>query len=144
MGLWKSNKITYYQITQLSEQKYRLAIPFAENNFGPFEHIVFVIVLFESPSKTLLRMLLASQYLKFASLITVFPFLVLLWSRSELIPTGNTTKNRLNNATFVSYDPSNARNGSEGQIAPTRVSLTSSRPQELLIGQLLRNVRASE
>ena len=30
---------------------------------------------------------------------------------------------------------------SEGQIAPTRVSLTSSRPQELLIGQLLRNVR---
>jgi hypothetical protein len=29
---------------------------------------------------------------------------------------------------------------SEGQIAPTRVSLTSSRPQELLIGQLLRNV----
>jgi hypothetical protein len=30
---------------------------------------------------------------------------------------------------------------SQGQIAPTRVSLTSSRPQELLIGQLLRNVR---
>jgi hypothetical protein len=30
---------------------------------------------------------------------------------------------------------------SEGQIAPTRVSLMSSRPQELLIGQLLRNVR---
>ena len=30
---------------------------------------------------------------------------------------------------------------SEGQIAPTCVSLTSSRPQELLIGQLLRNVR---
>ena len=30
---------------------------------------------------------------------------------------------------------------SEGQIAPTRVSLTSSQPQELLIGQLLRNVR---
>ena len=29
---------------------------------------------------------------------------------------------------------------SQGQIAPTRVSLTSSRPQELLIGQLLRNV----
>ena len=30
---------------------------------------------------------------------------------------------------------------SEGQIAPTRVSLTSSRLQALLIGQLLRNVR---
>ena len=30
---------------------------------------------------------------------------------------------------------------SQGQTARTRVSLTSSRPQELLIGQLLRNVR---
>ena len=30
---------------------------------------------------------------------------------------------------------------SQGQIAPKRVSLTSYRPQELLIGQLLRNVR---
>ena len=30
---------------------------------------------------------------------------------------------------------------SQGQIAPTRLSLTSSRLQELLIGQLLRNVR---
>ena len=33
---------------------------------------------------------------------------------------------------------------SQGQIAPTRVSLTSSRLQELLIGQLLRNVRKCE
>jgi hypothetical protein len=48
----------------LSEQKYRLAIPFAENNFGPFAHIVFVIVLFESPSKTLFRVLFASLYLQ--------------------------------------------------------------------------------
>jgi hypothetical protein len=64
MGLSKSNKIIYYQITQLSEQKYRLAIPFAENNCGPFEHIVFVIVLFESPSKTLFRVLFASLYLQ--------------------------------------------------------------------------------
>jgi hypothetical protein len=56
--------IILYQITQLSEQKYKLAIPFAENNFGPFEHIVFVIVLFESPSKTLLRVLFASLYLQ--------------------------------------------------------------------------------
>jgi hypothetical protein len=62
MGLWKSNMIIYYQIMQLSEQKYRLAIPFAENNFGPFEHVVFVIVLFESPSKTLFRVLFASLY----------------------------------------------------------------------------------
>jgi hypothetical protein len=48
----------------LSEQKYRLVIPFAENNFGPFAHIVFVIVLFESPSKTLFRVLFASLYLQ--------------------------------------------------------------------------------
>jgi hypothetical protein len=64
MGLWKSNAIVYYQITQLSEQKYRLAIPFAENNFGPFERIVFVIVLFESPPKTLFRVSFASLYLQ--------------------------------------------------------------------------------
>ena len=30
---------------------------------------------------------------------------------------------------------------SQGQIAPTRVSLTSYRPGSYLIGQLLRNVR---
>jgi hypothetical protein len=64
MGLWKSNTIILYQITQLSEQKYRLAILFAENNFGPFEHIVFVIVLFESPSKTLFSVLFSSLYLE--------------------------------------------------------------------------------
>jgi hypothetical protein len=51
----KRDRIAYYQITQLSEQKYRLVILFAENNFGHFEHIVFVIVAFESPSKTLFR-----------------------------------------------------------------------------------------
>jgi hypothetical protein len=34
--LWKSSEFVYlYQITQLCEQKYRLAIPFAEHNFGP-------------------------------------------------------------------------------------------------------------
>jgi hypothetical protein len=73
MGLWKSNAIIYYQITQLSEQKYRLA--FAENNFSPFEHIVFVIVLFESPSKTLFRVLFASLYLQiciFYQYISIF------------------------------------------------------------------------
>jgi hypothetical protein len=44
--------------------KYRLAVPFAENNFGPFEHIVFVIVLLESPLKTLFTVLFASLYLQ--------------------------------------------------------------------------------
>jgi hypothetical protein len=33
---------------------------------------------------------------------------------------------------------------SQGQIAPTRMSLMSSRPKELLIGQLLHNVRKCE
>jgi hypothetical protein len=56
--------IILYQITQLSEQKYKLAIHFAENNFGPFEHLVFVIVVFEYPSKTLFRVLFASLYLQ--------------------------------------------------------------------------------
>ena len=63
-GPLKSNMIILYQITQLSEQKYRLAIPFAENNFGPFVHIVFVIVLFESPSKTLSTVLFPRLYLQ--------------------------------------------------------------------------------
>ena len=58
-----------------------------------------------------------------------------------LIPTGNTTENYQNNATFVSYDPAKARNEFARSNCTTRVSLTSSRPQELLIGQLLRNVR---
>jgi hypothetical protein len=40
-------------------------------------------------------------------------------------PTGNTTKNRQNNAKFVSRDTGNARNDSTGQRAPIRVSLTS-------------------
>ena len=39
-GLWKSSEIVYYQITQLSDQKYKLAIPFAEHNFGPFGRIL--------------------------------------------------------------------------------------------------------
>ena len=63
-GPLKSNMIILYQITQLSEQKYRLAIPFAENNFGPFQHIVFVIVLFETPSKTLFTVLFPRLYLQ--------------------------------------------------------------------------------
>jgi hypothetical protein len=48
-GLWRSSEIVYCQITQLSGQKYsRLALHFAEHNFGPFRCIFFVIVLFES------------------------------------------------------------------------------------------------
>jgi hypothetical protein len=38
----------------------------------------------------------------------ILPYLA---ARSELIPTGNTTKNRQNNATLAAYDPANARNG---------------------------------
>jgi hypothetical protein len=64
MGLLNSNMIILYQITQLSEQQYRLAVPFAENNFGPFEDIVFVTVFLESPLKTLFRVLFASLYLQ--------------------------------------------------------------------------------
>jgi hypothetical protein len=76
MGVWKPNAVVYYQITRLSEQKYRLAIHFAENNFGPFKHIAFVIVLFESPSKHYLECYLQACVFKFASFITLFPFLV--------------------------------------------------------------------
>jgi hypothetical protein len=93
--------IILYQITQLSEQKYRLAIPFAENNFGPFEHIVFVMVLFESPSKPLLRVLFASLYLQICIFYQYISFLVQLWARSELIPTGNTSENRQNRQKWI-------------------------------------------
>jgi hypothetical protein len=71
--LWKSSEFVYSQITQLSEQKYRLAIPFAEHNFGPFGRNFFVIVLFQSLSKTLLRVSFTSLYLQVCtfSFITV-------------------------------------------------------------------------
>jgi hypothetical protein len=46
MGLSSQTWSYCIYITQLCEQKYKLAIPFAENNFGPFEHIVFFIYLF--------------------------------------------------------------------------------------------------
>ena len=41
---------------------YHKGIPFAEHNFGPFQDIFFVIVLFESQSKTLFRVLFSSLY----------------------------------------------------------------------------------
>jgi hypothetical protein len=73
--LWKSSEFVYYQIMQLSEQKYRLAIHFAihfaEHNFGPFGHNFFVIVLFQSLSKTLIRVSFTSLYLQICTFITV-------------------------------------------------------------------------
>jgi hypothetical protein len=43
MGLsLKSNMIILYQITQLSEQNYKLAIPFAENDFGQWRSQTFI------------------------------------------------------------------------------------------------------
>ena len=144
MGLWKSNSIILYQITQLSEQKYRLAIPFAENNFGPFEHIVFVIVLLESPSKSLFRVLFASLYLQiciFYQYISIScPTVSSKWVNLNRKYDWKTS----NKATFVSYDPANGRNGLGRANCHTRVSLMSSRQQELLLGQLLRNVRECE
>jgi hypothetical protein len=89
--LWKSSEFVYYQITQLSEQKYRLAIPFAEHNFGPFRRIFFVIVLFQSLSKTLLRVSFASMYLQICIFyhsisisITIFPFLSHLYQATNV------------------------------------------------------------
>jgi hypothetical protein len=144
MAFESKKTIILYQITQLSEQKYRLAIPFAENNFGPFEHIVFAIVLFESPSKTLLRVLFASLYLQICIFYQYIHFLVRLWARSELIPTGNTNETVKTMRRMYRMTLEGPEMDSQGQIAPTRVSLTSSRLQELLIGQLLRNVRKCE
>ena len=69
--LSKSSVFVYYQITQLSEQKYRQAIPFAEHNFGRFGRNFFVIVLFQSLSKTLLRVSFTSLYLQICSFIKV-------------------------------------------------------------------------
>ena len=43
---------------------YHKGIPFAEHNFSPFQDIFFVIVLFESQSKTLFRVLFLSLYLQ--------------------------------------------------------------------------------
>ena len=64
-GLRKSSEIVYYQITQLSDQKYKLVIPFAEHNFGPFGRVFIAIFLFESLSITLYGVfILSSLYLQ--------------------------------------------------------------------------------
>ena len=50
----------FQQITYLFEkckQCITKAIPFAGHNFGPFEHVFFVVVLFDSQSKTLFTVL---------------------------------------------------------------------------------------
>jgi hypothetical protein len=139
MGFWKSNAIIYYQITQLSEQKYRLAIPFTENNCGPFEHIVFVIVLFESPSK--IRVLFASLYLQ------IFIFYQYISISCPTVSSKWVNPNR-------KYDWKLSKQCDtcivwpwKGQKWFARSNCTYTRefdvipPQELLIGQLLRNVR---
>ena len=51
------------QITYLFEKcKHCITkvIPFTEHNFGPFGHIFFVVVLFDSQSKTLFPVLFSS------------------------------------------------------------------------------------
>ena len=67
-------------------------------------------------------------------------------SEFALIRTGNTTKNRQNNAqnnaTLASRDSGNASNGSTGQSAPIRVSLTSSRLKGAPYWPILRNTSA--
>ena len=52
--------IIFQQITYLFEkckQCITKAIPIAGHNFGPYEHIFFVVVLFDSESKTLFTVL---------------------------------------------------------------------------------------
>jgi hypothetical protein len=51
---------------------YHKGIPFAEHNFGPFQDIFFIIVLFESQSKTLLRVLFSSLYQQICTFILEF------------------------------------------------------------------------
>jgi hypothetical protein len=119
-GPLKSNMIILYQITQLSEQKYRLAITFAENNFGPFEHIVFVIVLFESPSKTLFRVLFPRLYLQICIFYKYISISCPTVSPKWVNPNRKYDEKRQNNATFVSYDPAKARNGFGRAIFKTR------------------------
>jgi hypothetical protein len=87
---------------------------------------------------------------KSVSFINIFPFLVRLWARSELIPTGNTTKKRQNNATFVSYDTAKARNGfGRSNCTYTRefdvIPATGASYYCAIIAQcqLLRNVRGA-
>jgi hypothetical protein len=60
----------WYHISLYNEQCGKLAIHFAEHNFGPFGHNFFVIVSFEPKSKTLFRVLFSSLCLQ----IVIFYF----------------------------------------------------------------------
>ena len=68
----------WYHISLYNEQC-KLAIHFAEHNFGPFGHIFFVIVSFEPESKTLFRVLFSSLCLQilifYFGLYRIFIFL---------------------------------------------------------------------
>ena len=46
MNFERSSNIIYFTILLNCLEQCKLAIPFAEHNFGPFGHILFVIVLF--------------------------------------------------------------------------------------------------
>ena len=52
----------YSDLRPLCNKMYHKGIPFAEHNIGPFQDIFFIIVLFESQSKTLFRVLFSSLY----------------------------------------------------------------------------------
>jgi hypothetical protein len=61
-----------------------LAVPFTKHNFGCFGRIFFVIVLFESLSKTLFRVLFSRLYHQIWILLPYLHF----WSDCEKIPIG--------------------------------------------------------
>ena len=91
-SLWKSSEIVYYQITQLSDQKYKLALPFAEHNFGPFGRIlIHCNILVRIINNTCFR----ACIFKFApfSFITVYKNFH-FWPDCELISNGNTILKR--------------------------------------------------
>jgi hypothetical protein len=89
--------LSNYAIVYMSEQKYKLAIPFAEHNLGPFGRIFIAIFLFESLSITLCGVfifsslyLVSNVYLLVLSRYINFHF----WPDCELIATGNTNLKR--------------------------------------------------
>jgi hypothetical protein len=105
-----------------------LAVPFTKHNFGCFGRIFFVIVLFESLSKTLFRVLFSRLYHQIWILLPYLHF----WSDCEKIPIGCLYCMTLQ---MPEID-------STGQNARICVILTSSQLQELLIGQVLCDTRA--
>jgi hypothetical protein len=66
------------------------SIPFAVHNFGPFEHILFVVVLFDSQSKTLFTVLFSSLYsFSFSTFISIFQSVAILVKSAGYFLTGN-------------------------------------------------------